>query len=59
MVVFGSPAARRAAEIPIVTQHRSHPLDEVNDALLAAAEGSVAGAALVIPDPGRVDFGSG
>lgn len=43
-----------AAEIPIVTQHRSFTLDDVDAALRAAADGTVAGAALVVPDPTRL-----
>jgi propanol-preferring alcohol dehydrogenase len=42
-----------AAEIPIVTQHRSFALDDIDDALLAAADGRVPGAALIVPDPAR------
>lgn len=38
-----------APRIPIVTQHRSFGLDEVNTAVVAAAEGRVPGAALVVP----------
>jgi propanol-preferring alcohol dehydrogenase len=38
-----------APQIPIVTHHRSFSLDEVDDALRAAADGRVQGAALVVP----------
>jgi propanol-preferring alcohol dehydrogenase len=40
-----------APRIPIVTHHRSFRLDEVDEALRAAADGRVAGAALVVPEP--------
>jgi propanol-preferring alcohol dehydrogenase len=43
-----------APQIPIVTHHRSFGLDEVDDALRAAADGRVHGAALVVPDSARL-----